>query len=110
MDVGRAVGFEISDATAALISSRGGELWVWSGVNGKPIATTWPAVSPRGEWTTYAPYGLVVHVDGAIVSPDRWIVATIDGNRLVPHWVGRDPDLFGRLPLEVGSAIRRGEE
>lgn len=102
MDVGGDVAFEISDATAAIIRARGGELWIWSGGDRKPFATTWPAVSPEGEWTTYAPKGLVVNVDSAIVPPKRWVVATeTDGRRLVAHWEGQNPDLFGRLPLEI---------
>jgi hypothetical protein len=96
------VGFEISDATAEIIRARGGEIWIWSGGDRRPFATTWPAVSPEGEWTKYATKGLVVNVDSAIVPPERWVVATaVEGRRLVACWEGHNPDLFGRLPLET---------
>ena len=102
------VGFEISDETNAIIRDRGGELWIWSGGDRRPFATTWPAVSPEGEWTTYAPRGLVVNVDSAIAPPERWVVATtVEGRRLVAYWEGHNPDLFGRLPLKTAREERR---
>jgi len=93
-----AVRFEISDEAAVLIRNRGGQAWIWSNHYGHLQATTGPPVLHKPEWSTCKAEDLVVHIDGAIVPPTRWVLATAEG-ALVAGWEGRNPDLFGRLPL-----------
>lgn len=94
------VEFEISDEAAALIRDRGGELWIWPSNDRWPFAMTNRPGLHYGDWLTYEPEGLVIHVDAAIVPPKRWVLpAVLTERALVARWNGLDPKVFGRLPL-----------
>ena len=94
------VEFEIPDEAAAVIRGRGGQLWIWPDGLRRSHATTGPPVEHDAEWVTFRPDGLVVHVDSAIVPPERWVLTAVPGRRWVEaRWNGHDPELFGRLPL-----------
>jgi hypothetical protein len=84
----------------AVIRGRGGRLWIWPSEDRWPYATTGPPVSHEAEWVTFEPEGLVVHVDSAIVPPERWVVSAVPARRwVVAKWNGLEPAVFGRLPL-----------
>jgi hypothetical protein len=104
------VRFEISDEAAALIRSRGGRLWIWPDLKRRPYAASWPPAFHETAWTDYAPDGLVVHVDSAIVPPKRWVLSTVASERwVVARWDGLDPQIFGRLPLDRPEDEREEE-
>jgi len=95
------VKFEISAAAAAAIRERGGQLWIWPSAERWPYCTTEPPGDSH-EWTLYRQGEFVVHVDEAIVPPERWVVEQPkhQGRHLDARWNGLDPrQAFGRLPL-----------
>jgi hypothetical protein len=84
----------------AVIRGRGGQLWIWPSEDRWPYATTGPPVSHEAEWVIFEPEGLVVHVDSAIIPPERWVVSAVPARRwVVAKWNGLEPAVFGRLPL-----------
>jgi hypothetical protein len=93
------VEFEISDEAAAQIRSRGGRVWIF------PDADRWPHATigkpfHDAEWVTCEHEGLVIHVDSAIVPPERWVLGMFPGSStVVARWNGLDAKVFGRVPL-----------
>ncbi len=95
------VEFEISAMRRPSIRDRGGQLWIWPSPDRSAYATT-ELPGDEHEWTDYRQAGFVVHVDDAIVPPQRWVVALPrdEGRHLDAWWNGADPrEAFGRLPL-----------
>jgi hypothetical protein len=97
------VRFEVSPEAAAVIRNRGGQLWIWPSPDQSAYATTEPPGEAH-EWTTYRQAGFVVHVDDAIVPPERWVIAppTTGSRHLLARWIGSGTqEEVGRLPLVV---------
>lgn len=97
------VGFEVSPEAAAVIRNRGGQLWIWPSPAQSAYATTEPPGDAH-EWTAHRQAGFVVHVDDAIVPPERWVLAppTTGSRHLLARWVGSgSQEEVGRLPLVV---------
>lgn len=95
------VKFEVSPDAADVIRRRGGQLWIWPSPDRSAYATTEPP-GERHEWTTYRQAGFAVHVDDAIVAPQRWVVTLPkDGGRhLDASRNAEDPGgAFARLPV-----------
>ena len=94
------VAFEISDKAEKFIRGRTGELWIWPNADRKPYVSSWPPAIHDGEWATYAPEGLVIHVDSTIEPPDRWVLDTVGSEQwITARWDRRLLGVFDRLPL-----------
>ena len=97
------VKFEVSPEAAVVIPNRGGQLWIWPSPDQSAYATTEPPGDTH-EWTAHRQAGFVVHVDNAIVPPERWVVAppTTASRHLLARWIGSAPqEEVERLPLVV---------
>jgi hypothetical protein len=90
--------FEISDEAAALIRGPRRPRLDLGGLLPAATRDNRPTRPTQPEWWKCTLDDLVVHVDSAIVQPEQWVLTTTDG-ALAARWEGRNPDLFGRLPV-----------
>src|SRR5262249_36006430 len=97
------VTFEVSPDAGATIRERGGQLWVWpSPATQSAYATTEPPGGDTHEWTAHRQAGFIVHVDDAIVPPERWVVESppTEGRHLLARWMRAGQHWeSGRIPL-----------
>ena len=94
--------FEVSPDAAAAIRYRGGQLWIWPSPRTWSVYATTEPPGDAHEWTTHRQAGFVVHVDDAIVPPERWAVElpATESRHLLARWMGEGQQSeSGRIPL-----------